>query len=487
MYHRVLNHIAVILFSCASLLVKAQHYQAVYGSSLAGGSLGVSNNPASIVHIPFAWDVTLFSFQDQHTTNAFVINKASLMNLKNAEIASVNGNRKRALLGNQDVHLLNARIHLDSRQSIAFGVNLRSAFSVGTSGVNWQDTITRLYSFLDNNKNQLPLSANLRAIGWAEIFGSYARTLIDNGSSILNAGVTLSLNRGLGGAYLNASNLNYFPSFNQGRQEFNLATGELQFGYSANFDDNNTGTQLQQVVKRSLAGFSASFGIEYIIPGMEGESAYDYEWKIGVSAMDLGFSTYQYSNNSRFAVLDKDNISDSMIENSFDDVGSIEDVNDSLANLAGFVSMPAGIFHIAHPARLIINADRRLQENLFVNAQLTIPLGSLLPDRYLYVRDMNLLAVTARYETRGLGLYLPVTFNMQKQLWVGGAFRAGPLLMGIHNWANLFGKNKIQRGGLYLALTFRPGKKRDGQGFTSRDSAPRLSRKERRLLECPRY
>jgi hypothetical protein len=196
MHQRLLHNITVVVLLCAGLPAKAQHYQAIYGSPMAGG-LGVSNNPASIVHVPFGWDVTLFALQEQHTTNAFVVEKASYLNPVKAEVFSVNGNQKRFFLGNQDLHLLNARIRLDSKHAIAFGINLRSAFSMRTSLVNWQDSITSLYSFLDNNKDHLPLSADMRSSSWAEIFGSYAGTLIDNGTSIVNAGITVSLTRGL--------------------------------------------------------------------------------------------------------------------------------------------------------------------------------------------------------------------------------------------------------------------------------------------------
>src|SRR5689334_16516116 len=96
----------------------AQNYQAVHGSSRAGGSLTVHNNPASIVHIPFGWDITVFSVQEKHTTNAFILNNASLLNFRDLKIASVNGNAKRFAAGNTDIHLLNARIRLEDRKSV---------------------------------------------------------------------------------------------------------------------------------------------------------------------------------------------------------------------------------------------------------------------------------------------------------------------------------------------------------------------------------
>ena len=74
--------------------------------------------------------------------------------------------------------------------------------------------------------------------------------------------------------------------------------------------------------------------------------------------------------------------------------------------------------------------------------------------------------------------------NTKNQLWIGGAIKAGPLLLGTHNLANIFSKTKSANGGFYLALTFRQGKKHDGASNTSVEKA---SRKVLRNLQCPRF
>jgi hypothetical protein len=68
---------------------------------------------------------------------------------------------------------------------------------------------------------------------------------------------------------------------------------------------------------------------------------------------------------------------------------------------------------------------------------------------------MNFITVTPRWETRRLGAYLPVQYNAAGKFWIGGAFKAGPLLLGVHNWANVFSKKKMQNGGGYIALVVR--------------------------------
>ena len=65
-----------ILFSTHK--VKAQDYHAIHGSSYAG-SLGVHNNPASILMSPYKWDVTLFGGQLKSGSNLFTIYNYSLL------------------------------------------------------------------------------------------------------------------------------------------------------------------------------------------------------------------------------------------------------------------------------------------------------------------------------------------------------------------------------------------------------------------------
>ena len=70
---------------------------------------------------------------------------------------------------------------------------------------------------------------------------------------------------------------------------------------------------------------------------------------------------------------------------------------------------------------------------------------------------MNLLTLTPRWETKRWGYYLPIQYTTTGRLMIGGAFKAGPLLLGIHNWGNVFSTNKMQNGGGYIALVIRPG------------------------------
>jgi hypothetical protein len=107
--------------------------------------------------------------------------------------------------------------------------------------------------------------------------------------------------------------------------------------------------------------------------------------------------------------------------------------------------------------RIVLNVDRYLFDAFYVNANLSVNLSSLSGSEWR-VTELNALTVTPRWETKRWGFYLPVQFNTKQNLWIGGAFKFGPLLIGVHNWANLFAKNKMQNGGGYVALVIRSWK-----------------------------
>lgn len=488
-------YLSFFLFMACYGSLKAQNYQAIHGSSYAG-SLGAANNPASIVDMPFAWDFTPLAIQLKHSTNAFIINNSSFLSPgKNAEVKGVLGDLKRTLMANQDIRLFNGRVRLNPTSAIAFGISVRNYISAKTSAVNWRDTFSGLRNFLDVNANNLPLSAKARVASWAEIYGTYARTFVNRENAIINGGVTLKINRGLGAGYVTASDLSVITGTVNGNPGYFLNGGSVEYGYSSNLDNLDSGLTFKDIrkrlLKKSFSTIAANIGMEFIIPAViEGDenNTYSYDWKIGISLLDLGYNNYQYSSNSRRAVLTKANISDSIIQSAFENLNSIDDLPDSLQSIAGNITALSGNFHVFQPTRIVINADKHLMGNFFINGELTIPLNGALnaiKQANLFFRDMNLVAITPRYEKRTVGFYLPMTYNTNKQFWIGGAFKVGPLLLGIHNWGNLFSKNKLQNGGGYLALTFKPGKKHQQSSSKERIATKKLSAKERKQLDCP--
>lgn len=472
----------------------AQNYQAINGSQFAG-SLAPSSNPASIVQVPYAWDITPFAVQIKQSTNAFKINKYSFLSSpKNIEIKAENGIKKRFVFSNQDIRLLNARFTLNSTSAIAFGASIRSYAYARASNSNWQDTAYSLADYLKINLDKVPLSADAAASNWAELYASYARTIYREGNKILNAGITINYNRAISGGYGIAENVNYVQTATT-KLGYLLTTGSLQYGYSANFDKIDsikTSTANRKLfLQNNNYNLGADIGFEYII-GTEQDinldndqiDEYAYDTKIGISLMDLGSNKYSFGSRSITASGVLPGITDTLLENKFNKVTTLDNFNDSIASIAASFKQMSGDFYIYKPTRLVINVDQHIAANFFINAEVTLPLLPIISNNSLFIRDMNFIAITPRWETKRFGAYFPILFNNRQQLWVGGAFKAGPLLLGTHNLANLFSKNTTQSGGLYLAFTIRPGEKYDRQAHNSNN---KISSKTKRSVSCPKF
>lgn len=481
--------ICICLFFLHGL--QAQNYQAINGSSYAG-SLGPSNNPASIVEVPFVWDITPIAIQTKQTTNIIRVEKYSLLSSPDsAEISLQNGEKKKYVFSNQDIRLFNTRISLNSKAAIAFGATIRNYSYASSSKVSVQDSSKSLRDFFSINTNNTPISGEAAVSTWAEIYGTYAQTIIEEEDKLLNVGITLKINRSLASGYARADELIFSPNVGNNSKGYMLNSGNLIYGYSYNFDKidstASTSANARKFVKNTYAGFSADIGVEYIFKVKEDREEggeYAYATKLGISVMDIGSNKFKYGQYSSMAIAGKAGITDTLIENKLSSVNSVAGFNDSLASIANSFTKLTGNFSIYQPTRLVINVDQHVVHNFFINTQLTVPFSMLFSKNVLFVKDINLLAVTPRWEIKALGAYLPILYNNRNQLWVGAAFKAGPILLGTHNLANLFSKNKMQAGGFYLALTIRPGKIYNRAAHYPDDKS---LRKQNKNLNCPKF
>jgi hypothetical protein len=461
----------------------AQNYYAIQGSNYAG-SLGIGNNPASIVNTPWKWDVDIFSFQAKNATNGVTIHDYSLISSPaKSKYSFDQGDYRRYAYADFNVNLLNTRIAINRKQALGFGVNLRGYAQLSTGPYHFFDSLKNSGDFFDLGNYNRKLYGDFINSSWMEFFVAWAQTIWDRADARLNAGITAKLSRGISGAYIKAQNGTVTQTIHGNSYVYTMEDLIAEYGYSSNYDmwqkQKGTGQNLRDFVSNTRSGVSFDLGVEYIIkPGQiasvfDDDSYYDYDWKIGLSILDIGFNQYQYGKNSRIFSGFQSNITDSVIDEKFLHAENFQAFNDNLSGVVRNIQIPAGTFRIINPTRAVLNVDRYLFDAFYVNGNLSVNLSSLSGNQRR-VTELNLLTITPRWETRQLGVYFPVQFNTKDKLLVGGAFKLGPLLLGIHNWANVFAKNKMQNGGGYLALVIHPGK--------NKNTGTRLDKR----LDCPR-
>ncbi len=468
--------VASLLFIvCSFFSVSAQYYHGIQGSAYFG-SLSVHENPSTILSSFHKWDITLLGVQGKVNTNTLLIRDYSLLsNPRNSKYIIDSGSYKRYIDAVVSTNILNTRIAIGRKAAIAFGLNVKTYVNGASGQYRFLDTIHSMRDFMRLNIGEEPLRGEVRASSWAEIYGTYAQTIINTSKIRLNGGITAKVNTGLAGAFANAGGV----GVGRGAGEtYAFVDGNMQFGYSANLDGRQRGSnlqwQLRDLVSRAMPGFSFDLGAEMLIKpeaiSFYGEDDYyDYNWKLSAALLDIGFTRYAMSRNSRSINVIQPVI-DSVVEQKLQNVGSVDEFVDSLSTLVATQTI-RGDFYIINPMRVQLSADRYIGNYFYVHAALTIDVARHLFKENYRISSRDLLVVTPRWEKRNVGFSLPIIVNERGNVWVGGSMRVGPLLLGVHNWANLFSKNKMSRGGGYIAITLR------SPGTTSK-------RYDRRL-DCP--
>ena len=439
--------------------------------------MAASDNPASILSTPYPWDITVFSIQEKNTTNAIRFSNFSYLhhphssnNLHNTDTLGydwTNGNMRRYAAVNFNLHLLNVRFNVGRKQAFSFGANLRGYAAARTGKFAYSDTLANLNQFFNINQNTT-FQGDVVSSSWIELYGTYSRTLIDNEKGRLNGGFTLRVSRGISGIYAQLNGGSTTQAVYNSFSVYTVARGNAIYGYSNNYDlwhaNQSTGRNIKDFLSHTQGGAGFDMGFEYLVKPQyvqiygDPDDYYDYTWKFGAALLDVGENEYLYGTQSRAVADPNSDATDVNLNNKFDNFGTLSQFNDSLKTIVNTMGSPIGRFRIYDPARIELNVDRMLPQHFALNADLTLNLGGSNNKKMLFTKDFTLLGITPRWETKNLGGYLPIEVTTDGRVWVGGAFKAGPLLLGVHNWANLFSKNKLQNGGFYLALVIRPGK-----------------------------
>ncbi len=440
----------------SSAMLHAQGYQALHGSAFTG-STAVFNNPASSVTSAYKWDLTLFSVQAKISTNALYIKSGSGISMQE----DINSKFVHA---NFDVSLLNFLYKPDNDHAFNFGIRARSYTHSKTMPFLYTDSINSIHSFLITNAAAPYIQGFITHTGWIEADLNYSQVLMENDHSKLSGGVTLQIMKGISAAFAKINKVSYLEAKNGTDTSFTFTNGSGSYGYSAGYEANN----LKDFNNNTLSALGLSMGIEYMTYNSEANAGainnnINYDWKIGVSLMDLGANSFKPGKSSSQFYQPDPSIADADIDKKINNTSSLQEFTDSISTLFSNSSKIVNNFTITNPTRLIINVDKNLGNHFYVNGEMSLNFYSTSSYTKLRTRELNLLTVTPRWETIGLGVYLPLQYNTQGQLWVGAAVKLGPLVVGFHNFG-ILKKDALLNGGGYVLLSIHPFNKKNIMG-----------------------
>jgi len=441
----------------------AQSYHALRGSAYAG-SIAATENPASIVNSYYKWDLTVFSAQASISNTLATVKTFSINAPENTSIKLTEGYKSRYFHANADLSLLNFRYNIQLDKAIGFSVTGRVNNHLKTSAFNYVDTITGLRGFFASNLASAFTAADGVHSARLSYNLSYAQTIQANDYSKWNWGVTLHIMQGLSGAYGSVNRTSFYEDKTFAPSTYILSNGGAGYVYSKGYDmldgkkDAKQNVNLFSGPAKSSLGLST--GVEYIkkksLDVDEENNPLNYKWKFSAAIMDLGKQNFLAGKGSKRMVIPLNTATDSTLTNMYNGSPYLDDFIDTLGFQFARVDTLYDPFSIANPARFTFNADFNAGNNFFINAAVSLNFYSAFSGDHYHTRELNLITVTPRWENGLAGIYLPIQFNTQGNLWLGTAIKLGPLVAGVHHLPMLFSGSNIANGGGYLMLRIHP-------------------------------
>ncbi|MFN5054495.1 MAG: hypothetical protein ACK5EP_00410 [Bacteroidota bacterium] len=456
------------------------------GSRFAG-SITMYQNPASTIASKDTIDFSIASLQVNNYTNFIQFGYAPL--LRKNPITSFDfteGDYERDLITSLNLSLLSAKYKLNPKTAVGFGINFRSMINVHTSHYNLTDSSTDIIAFLEQNTGSLPFKGNAATSNWMEYVGNFSHNLVDNRKMILNAGVNLRLNRGLLGLIGSIDSLEFQKANLFGNDFYTIKNADFLYGYSttATAWDNTQRFRenWRNVMRETKWGASIDMGAEWLIKSNKESDwfyeglDYNYKWKIGLSLLDLGYANYQYYPESVKTNGIKEDMTPEILLDKF--IGVIDNIasfNDTVSTVVQSFTKLNGNFKIFHPARWLLNIDRRITGNFFMNVAANIPISFVNRNANYVLNDAGIFSFTSRYEGERVGLYLPVMYNTKTKLNIGAAVRMGPVIVGLNNLNVFNNKVSLQNSSGYMSLLIRVKPKVKKPNFDFIKSPQRVS------------
>jgi len=407
-----------------------------------------------------------------------------------------------------DINIFNGMYNIDGRHSIGFFIRNRSnvgvenlsakmieMFVVGTHH-NYKasetylnkDTTVYYNQYVGDYENK---DVNVGIMEWSEIGLSYSQIVVDVPGGDLSVGANLKFALGHAAMAMALDKFDFSVKsdddgvINDSLLYVNAAKGSVAYSLPLSYDKAFVGGGVvSDKASDYFRGFGCGIdvGLTYIhkrnnavsrrISRVCESQPIDYDWKIGLSLLDLGAVKFtSNAEQSRYDATQK-----IINKNSFDNVKSFHAMIDSV-NVALGSTRENQAFWMGMPTSLSLQFDYSFNQNFYLNAVVIQPIRFM---KYHASREAQLM-VAPRYESRLFDVSLPVTLVNYERVLLGASFRVAFLTIGTQNLLNLIGVGNAYGLDVYVALKFNFNK---GRCFSSHDACwngdfgSRISRKK---------
>lgn len=398
-----------------------------YSSDNYAGVHQVLVNPALLVDSKVKTDINLFSAAGSLSTDYADLSVSSISDILNAENLSDAGTTPK-----DDNR---AWLYADVLgPSFAFKVSKKSAFALTTrvralanfENINGELLESAINGFPDISYSFSQEDLNFQVHPFAEVGATYSRVLYDQDKFRVKGGVTVKYLLGGGVIQGFSDALNGRYSLFSGNVSLD---GDFAFQTTLSGEDTESFDDIQ-----SSVGFDLGFVLDIKPKEWEnsGFTQTPYKWRIGVALNDLGNITYSGVEDQRYVIDPNDPAYQDIDGDTFED--------DIEVALEPFLTTDDNRdLEVSIPSTLRLTVDYHIQDNFFANLDIQ---QNLVSEDGPTARSLNRLTLTPRWETRSIGVYVPISTSEFAEGSMGLGIRLGPLFLGSHTlFSQLFSDN----------------------------------------------
>jgi hypothetical protein len=455
----------LLLFCCFSVFSQQQMSMRMERRS---GLYATTINPAALSFTPSRWEVSLFSADFFTNQNYGYIQNASVQDvLRNPDLlvlledlALEPGVPTASKLpvdfykNGRAFGVVQSRV---SGPGFAFRINQQHSVGLSASG-RFLLSSYRIPNFLRyQNVSSLNYSqtyniepVKIATLAWGEIAGHYAYRNFD-GDRLFSMGITPKFITGIQGFYgsVNAG-FDYTPivadtiSINSANWSFGFTNDALYAADPANYRPKTNGF-----------GGGLDLGVSWAMPLDNPDHPEDYQWRVGVSIIDLGFVRMNRNaethriNFDQLTILSGDTIQNAA--NISPEAAIKEFSNQSLGDPNQ--SKTGNAFTIGLPTMFSVQFDYAIRPKLYVQGYW----AQRLPIYRNALKAPNTLAVVPRYEQKWFSVSVPVVWSDYSIPRVGFGARLGVFYVGSDDVFSWTGKNSLTGTDLYAGLKINGG------------------------------
>ncbi|MBE0652042.1 MAG: hypothetical protein IH595_14540 [Bacteroidales bacterium] len=339
----------------------------------------------------------------------------------------------------------------------------KQAFGISLSARNYESAYHFPVTFLQNIYNQEPNPGqtnkdygfnnfSMASLSWSELSFNYAYDFYERYGNKFTAGIEFKVLYGIEGFYSQTSVLKYhWLSYDTIR----LDTLNTTAGMSLPVNYNNNNTNLSPWDKGH--GFGVNIGFLYTKNesnvSEKGEKALcakpyeDYKYRIGFSIMDIG--GIRFKNNARLYQLQTGNLTLEATQIKF--YNTVDSTMNYLAQILKVDTskmLKGSEISMSLPTALSLQMDYHYRKNIYISGFWIHPLRF----NKQSLRRPAQLAVIPRYDTRMLGVSVPVSWYDYQQLRLGLALRIYSVTLGTEKLGTLLGLGNLSGMDFYFNI-----------------------------------